>query len=62
LNTWPTFLFGITADSLHHLFISVVRGVPQNVMLYAIVFFIAKLLSNLLIIMMFKKRSQAFVK
>ena len=47
LNVWPNFLFGITADSLHHLFIGVVRGVAQPVILYAIVFAIAKGLSNL---------------
>ena len=47
LNVWPNFLFGITADSLHHLFIGVVRGVVQPVILYAIVFALAKGLSNL---------------
>lgn len=47
LNVWPNFLFGITADSLHHLFSGVVRGVVQSVILYAIVFAIAKGLSNL---------------
>jgi len=47
LNVWPNFLFGITADSLQHLFVSVVRGVPQSVLLYSIVFYIAKSLSNL---------------
>ncbi len=48
LNTWPNFLFGITADSLHHLFIGVVRGVLQSVILYSIVFAIVKLLSKVL--------------
>lgn len=47
LNVWPSFLFGITADSLHHLFMGVVRGIPQTVLLYSIVFYIAKFLSNL---------------
>ena len=47
LNVWPNFLFGITADSLHHLFIGVVRGVVQPVILYAIVLAIAKGLSSL---------------
>ena len=47
LNVWPNFLFGITADSLHHLFSGVVRGVVQSFILYAIVFAIAKGLSNL---------------
>jgi len=47
LNVWPNFLFGITADSLHHLFNSAVRGVAQSAILYAIVFATAKGLSNL---------------
>ena len=47
LNVWPNFLFGITADSLHHQFITVVRGIVQPVIIYAIVFAIAKGLSSL---------------
>lgn len=47
LNIWTHFLFGITADSLHALFMGVFRGVPQTVFLYAILLFIAKVLSNL---------------
>lgn len=47
LSLWSNFLFGISADSLHVLFIGVVRGVPQYVFLYAIVFAIARILSNL---------------
>ncbi len=47
LNIWPNFLFGITADSLHHLFIGVVRGVPQSILLYTVVFAIAKMISSL---------------
>jgi hypothetical protein len=42
LNLWPNFLFGITADSIHHLFNSVVRGVLQSVALYAFMFSISK--------------------
>lgn len=42
LNLWNNFLFGITADSLHHLFIGVVRGVPQSIFLYAIVLVLAR--------------------
>jgi hypothetical protein len=34
LNLWPNFIFGITADSLHHLFISLIRGVIQPILLY----------------------------
>jgi hypothetical protein len=46
VQVWPNFLFGITADSLHHLLISAVRGVIQPVILYAIVFAIAKGMSS----------------
>lgn len=48
LNMWPNFLFGITADSLQHLFGGVVRGVLQSVLMYCIAYAIAKVLSNLL--------------
>ena len=47
IHVWPNFLFGITADSLHQLLNSAVRGVVQSVILYAIVFAIAKLLSSM---------------
>jgi hypothetical protein len=42
LNLWPNFLFGITADSLHALFIGVVRGILQTAVLYFIAISIAK--------------------
>jgi hypothetical protein len=48
LNLWNNFLFGITADSLHHLFIGVVRGVPQSILLYAIVLLLSRKLLQLL--------------
>ncbi len=44
LNLWNNFLFGITADSLTHLFIGVARGVPQSILLYAIVLVLAKIM------------------
>jgi hypothetical protein len=47
IHVWPNFLFGITADSMHQLLNSAVRGVVQSIILYAIVFAIAKLLSNM---------------
>ena len=50
LNIWQHFLFGITADSFHYLFIGVVRDLPQSVILYAIVFYIARALSDLILI------------
>ena len=46
LNLWPNFLFGITADSFHALFIGVVRGVLQSVLMYFIVFWIAKMITK----------------
>lgn len=55
LNVWPNFLFGITADSLHYLFIGVVRGVIQSVLLYSIVFAISKVISGLITMLMHKK-------
>lgn len=60
LNVWPNFLFGITADSLEHLFVGVVRGVPQSVILYSIAFAIAKLFSNVFLSMS-RGRSSALV-
>lgn len=47
LHIWDNFLFGITAESLHHLFNSAFRDVVQSVFLYAIVFAIARGLSNI---------------
>ena len=47
IHVWPNFLFGITADSLHQLLNSAVRGVVQSIILYAIVFAIARLLSSM---------------
>ena len=49
LNVWMNFLFGITGDSLHYLFIAVFRGVIQNVTLYSIVFAISKAISGLIL-------------
>jgi len=42
LNLWPNFLFGITADSLHVLFIHVVRDVLQSAFLYYFAISVAK--------------------
>ena len=47
LNLWPNFIFCITAESFHHLFIGVIRGVFQSVLLYFIAFSIARFLSKL---------------
>jgi hypothetical protein len=42
LSLWSHFIFGITADSLHPLFIGLVRGIIQPILLYLIAFRIAK--------------------
>ena len=47
LNLWQNFIFGITADSLYELFLGVVRGVPQLVLLYFITFSIAKFITRI---------------
>ena len=47
LNLWQNFIFGITADSLYALFLGVVRGVPQLVLLYFIAFSIAKFITKI---------------
>lgn len=46
LNLWQNFIYGITADSFHHLFIAVVRGVLQSALLYAIAIFIVKFINK----------------
>ena len=46
LRLWPNFIFGITADSLHVMFIGVVRGVVQSVLLYFIAISIAKFITK----------------
>jgi ABC-type arginine transport system permease subunit len=55
LNMWQNFLFGITADSLHHLFIGVVRGVPQNILMYCVAYAIAKAIARLISRLMHEK-------
>jgi len=62
LNVWPSFLFGITADSLHQLFIGVARGVLQSVILYSIVFAVARMLSSLFEKMVYVRNSALAVK
>jgi hypothetical protein len=46
LNIFPTFLFGVTADSIHVLFIGVVRGVIQSAVLYFIAISIARFITK----------------
>jgi hypothetical protein len=37
LGVWRLFQYGITGESLHFIFMSVVRGVPQNILAYLLV-------------------------
>lgn len=42
LGIWKLFQYGISAESLQHIFIAVVRGVPQGIILYLLIFHIAR--------------------
>jgi hypothetical protein len=42
LNLWPNFIYGITAESFHYLFIGIVRGVAQSAVLYYVAISIVK--------------------
>lgn len=46
LSLWGNFVFGITGDSFHHLFMGVVRGVMQSAFLYFIAISFAKFLTK----------------
>jgi hypothetical protein len=48
LGIWHMFLYGLSADSLQALFMSVVRSLPQNIMLYLLIFHIARIGANML--------------
>lgn len=43
LGIWKLFQYGITAESLQAMFMGVVRGVPQNIILYLVIFHMARL-------------------
>jgi hypothetical protein len=40
LAAWPLFIYGITAESLNHMFNSLIRTLPQNMLLYLILYHI----------------------
>jgi len=46
LALWRMFQYGITAESLQHLFMAVVRGLPQTIILYLLVYHFCRLLIN----------------
>lgn len=48
LGIWRMFQYGISAESLHVLFIGVVRGLPQTIILYLVIFHIARMGARML--------------
>ncbi|MEQ1591906.1 MAG: hypothetical protein ABL892_05895 [Thiobacillaceae bacterium] len=48
LGIWKLFQYGISAESLQAMFMGVVRGLPQNIMLYLVIFHMARLGARML--------------
>jgi hypothetical protein len=48
LGVWKLFQYGISAESLHYIFMAVVRGVPQSIILYLLIFHVARLGAHVL--------------
>jgi hypothetical protein len=48
LGIWKLFQYGISADSLQNIFMAVVRGLPQNIILYLLIFHIARIGARML--------------
>lgn len=46
LGIWRMFQYGISAESLHFLFIAIVRGVPQGIALYLVVYHLSRIGAN----------------
>lgn len=42
LGIWRMFQYGISAESLQYIFMAVVRGLPQNIILFLLIFHIAR--------------------
>jgi hypothetical protein len=42
LGIWKLFQYGISAESLQYIFMGVVRGLPQNIILYLVIFHMAR--------------------
>jgi hypothetical protein len=51
LGIWKMFQYGISAESLHHIFMSVVRDLPQSIVLYLLIFYFAGWVAQLLSIL-----------
>lgn len=48
LGIWKLFQYGISAESLQSIFMGVVRGLPQNIFLYLVIFHMARLGARML--------------
>lgn len=48
LLIWPTFLYGITAESLHYLVIGIFRGFLQSIILYSMIYYFSKFTTNII--------------
>lgn len=49
LGIWRMFQYGISAESLQYLFIAIVRGLPQNIALYLLVYYMARRISEFMV-------------
>jgi ABC-type arginine transport system permease subunit len=48
LGIWRMFQYGISGESLQYLFMAVVRGLPQNIVLFLLVFYFARIIARML--------------
>jgi hypothetical protein len=59
LGIWKLFQYGISAESLQALVMGVVRGLPQNILLYLVIFHMARLGARMLGVLSGMSRSSA---
>ena len=48
LGIWRVFQYGISGESLQYLFMAVLRGLPQNIVLFLLVFYFARMIARML--------------
>jgi hypothetical protein len=48
LGIWRMFQYGISGESLQYLFMAVVRGLPQNIVLFLLIFYFARMAARML--------------
>jgi hypothetical protein len=48
LGIWKLFLYGISAESLHAIFMGVVRDLPQSIILFLVIFHMARMGARML--------------